>query len=143
MASLGLTFRSDLAALLFCAVAIPNIADNAASSPITNIEVSLHTASPLSGNQTTSESGYTSYARVSVARTTGGYTDTDGVTNNDSAITFPTSTGGSSTITDVGLGTAHTGSGKIMLAGALNASATITSGQTPSFAIGSLTITLS
>ena len=34
-----------------------------------NIYVSLHTADPAGGNQTTSEATYTGYARVAVART--------------------------------------------------------------------------
>ncbi len=41
------------------------IADNAATSPITNLYVSLHTGDPgEAGDQTTSEAAYTSYARV-------------------------------------------------------------------------------
>lgn len=145
MTALGTTFRSDLVALLFCGIAIPNIADNAASLPITNIEISLHTASPASGNQTTSEAGYTSYARVPVSRTTGsgGYTGTDGLVQNDSAINFPTCTGGSSSITHVGLGTAHTSTGKIIVSGALAATCVISNGKTPSFAALALSVTIS
>ena len=44
-----------------------------------SLYVSLHTADPgEAGDQTTSETAYTNYARVAVARTTGGWT----VTNN-------------------------------------------------------------
>ena len=42
--SLGNTFENDLAKLIFQAVAIANLADNAASAPLTNLWLSLHTA---------------------------------------------------------------------------------------------------
>jgi hypothetical protein len=143
MASLGADFRTDLAALIFTATPIANIADNAANSPITSIEVALHTASPSSGNQTTSETGYTSYARVPVSRSVSGYGNSSGVIDNDAAITFATCTGGSSTISHVSLGTAHTGTGKVFLSGALTANVSVSSGLAPSFAIGALVVTLS
>lgn len=135
-------FRSSIASLLFTATAIANVADNAASSPITNIEISLHTADPTTGNQTTSESAYTSYTRIPVARTTSGYTDTAGVVTNDAAITFPACTGGSSTVTHVGNGTAHTSTGVLIVAGALTASLAVSNGITPQFAINGLTVTV-
>ena len=138
----GTAVRSSVASLIWTAVAWANVADNAASSPITNIEVALHTADPTSGNQTTSESAYTSYARVAVARTTTGYTDTAGVVTNDAAITFPTCTGGSSTVSHVSNGTAHTGSGSVIVAGALTASLAVSNGITPQFAINALTVTV-
>jgi hypothetical protein len=135
-------FRSSIASLLFTATAIANVADNAASSPITNIQISLHTADPTTGNQTTSESAYTSYARVAVARTTSGYTDTAGVVTNDAAITFPACTGGSSTVTHVGNGTASSGTGVLIVAGALTSSLAVSNGITPQFAISALTVTV-
>jgi hypothetical protein len=73
--SKGDTFENDLLKLIFNATAIANIADNAASSPLTSLYVALHTADPGdAGNQGTSEISYTGYARVAVARTTGGWT---------------------------------------------------------------------
>ena len=136
------TFRSSIASLIFTATAIANVADNAASSPITNIQISLHTADPVSGNQTTSETAYTSYARVAVARTTSGYTDTAGVVTNDAAITFPACTGGSSTVTHVGNGTAASSTGVLIVPGALTASLAVSNGITPQFAINGLTVTV-
>ena len=44
--SKGNTFENDWMKLIFNATAIANIADNAASSPLTNLYVSLHTADP-------------------------------------------------------------------------------------------------
>lgn len=62
--------------LYFTAVAIPNIADNAAAAPATNLYVSLHTADPgEGGNQSTNEISYTGpYARVPVPRSVVGWT---------------------------------------------------------------------
>ena len=58
--------------LMYRATAWANVADNAGSSPLTNTYVGLHTASPGTGNdQTTNETAYTNYARQAVARSTG------------------------------------------------------------------------
>lgn len=136
------TFRSSIASLIFTATAIANVADNAASSPITNIQISLHEADPTSGNQTTSEGNYTSYTRQAVARTTSGYTDTAGVVTNDNAITFPQCTGGSDTVSHVGCGTASSGTGVMIVAGALTANLSVSNGITPQFAASALTVTV-
>jgi hypothetical protein len=44
--SKGNTFENDLLKLIFNATAIANLADNASSSPFTNLYVSLHTSDP-------------------------------------------------------------------------------------------------
>lgn len=138
----GSTFKNDVSLLIFNATAIANIADNAATSPLTNLFVALHTATAVSGNQTTSEATYTSYARVSVARTSGGWSVSSGVTTNVAAITFPAATGGTNTITDVSIGTAISGTGKVIVGGALTASLSVSSGITPQFAISALSTTI-
>ena len=98
--SIGDTFENDLLKLIFNATAIANIADNAATAPLTNIEVSLHTADPgEAGTQLTSEITYTGYARVAVARTTGGWTVTANSVSPVANIDFPAGTGGSGTAT--------------------------------------------
>jgi len=141
--SLGNTFENDLVKLVFNATAIANIADNAASSPLTNLYVSLHTADPgEAGDQTTSESAYTSYARVAVARTSGGWTVSNNQATNTAAINFPQCTGGSSTVTYVAIGTASSGAGKLLASGALTSSLAVSNGITPSFAIGALTFSI-
>ena len=105
--------------------------------------ISLHTANPdEAGSQTTSEATYTSYARVSVARSTAGWTVASGVADNDGAITFPAATGGSNTITHFGIGSDASGAGNLFLWGALTASLAVSSGITPSFAAGALDVTL-
>ena len=71
------TFENDLLQLIFNATAIANIADNAASSPLTQLFVALHTADPgETGVQNTSETAYTGYARVAVNRNSGAWTVT-------------------------------------------------------------------
>lgn len=143
MAAKGSTFDNDLLKLIFNATAIANIADNAASSPLTNLFVALHTADPgVGGSQTTSEATYTSYARVSVARTSGGWTVSGASVTNAAAITFPTCTGGTNTVTHFSVGTATSGAGKILYTGQLTSSVAVSTGNpVPSFAIGALSIT--
>ena len=105
--------------------------------------ISLHTANPNeTGTQTTSEAAYTSYARVSVARSTAGWSVASGVADNDAAITFPAATGGSESETHFGIGSDTSGTGNLFLWGALTASLSVSSGITPAFAIGACDITL-
>ena len=113
-----------------------------AASPLTTLYVSLHTADPTaSGSQTSNEAAYTGYARVGVARTSGGWSISNETISNVAAITFPLCTGGSETETFVGVGTASSGAGVLLWAGPLSASLAVSNGITPSFAIGALTIT--
>lgn len=116
------TFENDLLKLIFNGTAIANMADNAASSPLTNLYVALHTADPgESGNQTTAEVAYTGYARVAVARTSGGWTITASSVSPTSAIEFGEMTGGTpGTATYATVGTASSGTGKVLYRGALN-----------------------
>lgn len=130
--SKGNTFENDLVKLIFQATAISNIADNAASSPLTNLYVSLHTADPgEAGDQTTSETSYTSYARVAVARSGSGWTVTGNSVSPAANVDFPQCTGGSATITHAAVGTASSGTGKLLYKGALTPNISVSSGVTP------------
>ena len=133
-------FELDVLRLIFNATTIANIADNAVTSPLTNLFVSLHTADPLTGGtevgtQSTSEANYTGYARISVLRTSGGWTcaTAAGVSTAKpvAAITFGACTAGTSTITHFAVGTAVSGASKILYAGAVSPSITVTAGITP------------
>lgn len=105
--------------------------------------ISLHTADPgEAGSQTTSEATYTSYARVSVARSGAGWTIAAANVSNAAATTFPAATGGSNTITHFGIGSALSGAGNLFFKGALTSSLAVSSGITPSFAIGELDVNL-
>ena len=125
-------FENDLLELIFNATAIANLADNAASSPLTNLYVSLHTADPgEAGNQSTSEATYTSYARVAVARTSGGWTVTGNSVSPVANIDFPAATGGSGTITFFGVGSASSGAGVLYYSGTVTPNISVTAGVTP------------
>jgi len=130
--SLGDTFENDLMKLIFNGTAIANIADNAATSPLTNLFIALHTADPgESGNQTTSEVTYTSYGRATVARTTGGWTVTNNTAVPVANIDFTTGTGGSGTVTHASIGTAVSGTGKILFSGTVTPNIVTGNGITP------------
>jgi hypothetical protein len=104
--------------------------------------VSLHTATLAdTATQTTTEVAYTSYARVSVARSTAGWTVAAGVGDNDAVITFATCGVTGATATDFMLGSDSSGTGHHFLSGPLAASLAISAGITPSFAAGALDVT--
>src|SRR3990170_4561481 len=130
--SKGDTFENDWLRLIFNATAIANIADNAATGPLTNLYVSLHTADPgEAGNQTTSEATYTGYARVAVARTTGGWTVTTNSVSPVATISFPAGTGGAGTVTHFAVGTASSGAGKLLYSGTVTPNIVTGNGVTP------------
>lgn len=132
MAAKGNTFTNDFVKLIFQATAIANIADDAASAALTNLYVSLHTSSPTaSGNQTSNEAGYTSYARVAVARSGSGWSITGGAVSPASTVSFPQASGGSETITHFGVGTASSGTGKLLYFGTVSPNISVSSGVTP------------
>lgn len=130
--SKGNTFENDQLKLVFNATPIANIADNAASSPLTNLYVSLHTADPgEAGTEATSECAYTSYARVAVARTSGGWTVTNNSVSPVASIDFPEATGGTETATHFAVGVASSGATKILYKGAITPNIAIATGVTP------------
>lgn len=130
--SKGNTFENDLLKLIFNATAIANMADNAATSPLTNLYVSLHTSDPgEAGDQTTNEVTYTSYARVAVARTSGGWTVTNNSVSPAANIDFPAGTGGSGTATHFAVGTASSGAGKLLYSGTVTPNIVTGNGVTP------------
>ena len=83
---------------------------------MTNLYIALHTADPgAAGNQSTSEVNYTGYARLSVARGAGGFTITSNVMNPAATMEFGEMTAGTTqTATHMTIGTATSGSGKVL-----------------------------
>lgn len=138
-------FETALLSLIFENTAAANIGDATGlpgSATAGSFYISLHTADPgETGDQTTSEAAYTSYARVAVARSTAGWTVSGNSVTNDAAITFPAATGGSATCTYFGIGTDSSGAGNLLFSGALGASLAVSSGITPAFAAGDLSVT--
>jgi hypothetical protein len=132
MAGKGNTFENDFIKLIFNATAIANIADNAATGPLTNLFVALHTADPgEAGDQTTTEVSYTGYGRATVARTTGGWTVTANSVSPVATISFGACTVGSTTATHASVGVAVSGVSKILYSGALTPTISIAPGVTP------------
>jgi hypothetical protein len=130
--SKGDTFENDLLKLIFNATAIANVADNAATSPLTQLFVSLHTADVgEAGSQTTNEVAYTGYARVGVNRNTGGFTVTANSVSPAANIDFGACTAGTATATHWAVGTASTGTGKVLYKGTISPSISISTGVTP------------
>ena len=127
--------EAGLLNLIFNATTLTGIANNASTSPLTNLYVALHTADPGdAGTQSTSEATYTGYARVAVARTSGGWTISGSSPTQvvpAAAITFPACTAGSSTITYFSIGVASSGATSILYSGAVSPSIAVTAGVTP------------
>lgn len=137
MAAKTTSYATSVLALLLKATAIANIADNAASSPLTNLYLSLHTSSPgVAGSQTTNEAAYTSYVRSAVARSAAGFTVSSGSATLTSAINFATATGGSETETFMGIGSLSSGAGVLYYFGPLSPTIAVANGVTPQLTTG-------
>jgi len=138
----SVTTCNNLLKLIFNATAWANMADNAASSPYTNLYVGLYTADPGTGNnQTTNETSYTNYTRIAVLRTSAGWTVATNTAVNAALIQFPQCGATGATLTYVAIGTNSTGAGNVLYSGALNSSLTVASGIQPQFSASALTVT--
>lgn len=142
--SKGNTFETELLDLILNNANIANIGDATGlrgSTTPGSLYIALHTADPgEAGSQTTSEATYGGYARIAVSRSGGQWTVASGSASNANAITGSACTSGSSTITHVSVGTSSSGAGKILYKGALTSSLAVSTGITPSFAAGQLTL---
>ncbi len=135
MSALMDTYETGFAKLLYQAVALADIAENDATSPLAFIRWSLHTASPganeATGTQATSEAGHAPYARISVARTTAGHAVASGVATPVANVDFAACTSGTATASHFGHGTATSGAGSLIIYGAITPSISISAGVTP------------
>jgi hypothetical protein len=137
-------FENGLLSLVFENANYANVGDATGlrgSSTAGVFYISLHTGDPgEGGSQNTSESAYTNYARVSVARSTAGWSVAAGVADNDAAITFPQCGVTGSSVTNFGIGSDAAAAGNLFLKGA--SVLAVAANITPQFAIGALDITL-
>lgn len=101
-----------------------------------SVFVALFTTDPTDANSGTEVSGG-SYARTAV--TFGA--PSGGVASNSGAVNFPTATGSWGTVTHFGVFDAST-SGNLLYHGALAVSKAVGSGDSVSFSVGQLTVTL-
>jgi hypothetical protein len=129
--SKGNTFEEDFLKLIFNATAIADLADNDATSPVTTLTVALHTADPgEAGTQATSEIAYTGYARIAVARTTGGWAVTANSVSPVANIDFGEMTGGAGgTVTHFSVGTGV--ANKLLYSGTVTPNIVVANGVTP------------
>ena len=77
--------------LLYSATAWANVADNAATAPLTNVAVRLHTGllTAATNSQAENEVAYTNYVGQNVARSTGWDAASGGSTANSALLQFP------------------------------------------------------
>ena len=109
------------------------------SSTAGSLYFSLHTADPgETGDQTTNEITYTSYARVAVARSSSGWTVTNDAVAVDADVVFPAGTGGSGTATHWGLGTASSAAGVLLYKGTISPNIVCGNGVTPRLTAGTV-----
>lgn len=145
MSALTNLFKDDFLDLYFTNVAAPNVGDAGGLQPSASagsIAVALHTGNAISSTstvQTDNEAAYTGYVRQDVGRDTGNWTVASGLADNDSAITYPISTSGPETETDVSLGGF---AGVMQIFGSLAQDLVVNNGVTPQFAAGALDITV-
>jgi hypothetical protein len=129
------SWENGLLLLLFNNTNFANVGDATGlrgSTAAGSLYLSLHTADPgEAGDQTTNEATYTSYARVAVARTSGGFTVSTNSVNLTSVANFPAGTGGSGTVTHFGIGTALTGAGVLLYSGTVTPNIVTGNGVTP------------
>lgn len=131
--------------LLYRAVAWPNVADNAAASPLTNVAVALHSAAltAATNSQAENESAYSGYARQNVARGAGWTAASGGSTGNAALLQFPQSGATGGVLNSVSTGTTSSGATPVWHYGTLNSPITIGAAAsiTPQFLAGGLLIT--
>lgn len=128
-------FETDLLKLIFTNVSIANIGDAGGmlkSAADGNLWVSLHTADPgETGTAVTSETAYTSYARVAVSRTAG-FTVTGNSVSPAANVDFPSCTGSpGGAITFFGIVNTVSGAGKLLYSGTVTPNITVASGVIP------------
>jgi len=100
------TFSNEWLQLVFNAVAISGLADDAAVSPLTELSVALHTADPAGGTQATNEIAYTGYSRIMVARTASGWVVSGASVSPNVNIDFGAmASGAGGTVTNFSVGT--------------------------------------
>jgi hypothetical protein len=139
------TFETNLLSLLFTNSNIAGLGDATGvrgSSTAGSLYIALCTADPgeAGTGSAMNETTYTNYARVAVARSSGGWTVSGNSVSNTATVTFPSCGTTGATITYFGICDASTG-GNLLFSGALTSSLAVSSGITPVFAAGSLSTT--
>lgn len=126
-------FRNAFLELILQGTAISDLAENDASSPLTDLYLALHTADPgVGGTQAASEASYGSYARQAVPRSGGGFTLAGNVASLNSQVDFPAVSDATvQTITHFSIGVASAGATPILWSGTVTPNIPVSSGFTP------------
>lgn len=136
------THENDYLKLIFNNTSMTLVGDAAgvlASAAAGSLYFSLHTGDPgEAGDQSTSEAAYTSYARVAVARSAGGFTVSGSAVALVANVSFPAGTGGTGTATNWGIGASASGAGKLLYKGAISPSIVCGNGITPVLTAGTV-----
>lgn len=132
--------------LIFKGITFTNIGINASAAPLANLYISLHKTNPgVGGSQLTGEADYGNYARLAVQRidtaATGWEIAAGGVTSNAALAQFLECNGSTNDIDYVAIGTDSSGAGRVLYAGQLSATRTISTGIQPQFNVNMLTVT--
>ncbi len=138
------SWENGILELLFKNTNFANVGDATGlrgSSTAGSFYISLHTADPgETGDQTTSETAYTNYVRIAIARSGAGWTVTADTAVNAATAAFATCGATGATVTHFGIGTASSGAGVLIYKGALTSSLVVGSGVTPTFAAGAMSV---
>lgn len=134
----GAQFDLELTKLLFWGQTITNLAQNTTAAPFTSLWASLHTADPTpSGTQASNEAAYTGYTRVSVVRSSLGFSVSSGtssaVVSPLATIAFPiaSSLTSSETETNFSIGPTSAGASEIYYTGTISPTIAVTQLVTP------------
>lgn len=115
------TAETGLLLLIFNNTAFGGVGDTNGLQPSAsagNLYVTGHSADPgEAGDQTTSELAYPGYTRAAIARNAGGWTVSGGQVSNTAGFNLGLNTGTGVTLSFIGVGTASSGSGKLLYSG--------------------------
>lgn len=142
MASMTNLTETNLLKLIFQNVNFANIGDATGlrgSTSAGKLYLTLYTSDP-GEDDTGTEATYTGYVRKSVDRSPAGWTVSGNQVSNTNDQSFVISSGGTNTITHLGIRTAASG-GDLLFHVTLSSSVTINSGETPKFNASSITFT--
>jgi len=140
------TFETAILDLIFKNTNLATIGDATGlrgSTAAGNFYIALYTVAPADGTQGTevTAAGWNSYARVAVARSSGGWTTSANNASNTAAITFPQCTANSCTVVAFTINKEATLNGNDAIYwGDLTSNLAVSNGITPEFAIGDLDI---
>ena len=137
-------FETNILSHIFKNTAVTLIGDAAGILPSAaagNLYLALYTANPTDSTSGT-ETVYTNYTRIAVVRSAAGWTVTGNTVTNAAVVNFPACGATGATISGFAICTGSTVSASDQLFwGSLTSNLTVSSGITPTFAIGDLSIT--